>query len=266
MTTLGLNPVWPAPPKGRRLSLMGHVIADYPSPDAVRSMIEVMVNAGCGVIEIQIPFSEPMADGPVFLAANHRALAQGVDYKASLALLNDVATKYPDVRFVVMTYLNVVYRRGYAHFVEEAKGAGAAGLILPDLPFDLATELEAACEKKAFINIPLIPPNAAGARLQGLAARATAGGLAYVVARTGVTGQATAFGVGLDHVLGRLKPLTAAKLALGFGVKEPAHIAALVQSGLADYAVVGTAGLEAMEHGGLQNYESFWAGLAAATI
>jgi tryptophan synthase alpha chain len=92
---------------------MGHVIADYPSPDAVRAMIETMVVAGAKVIEIQIPFSEPMADGPLFLAANHRAIAQGVDYKAALQLMGEVSRTYPQVRFLFMSYLNVIFKRGY---------------------------------------------------------------------------------------------------------------------------------------------------------
>lgn len=247
----------------RPIALMGHVIADYPSPSDVRKMIAAMAAAGVAAIEIQIPFSEPMADGPTFLAANHKALAQGVDYAASLALLREAATAHPKVQFYLMTYVNVVYKRGWQRFAVEATAAGAVGVILPDLPFELAGAFDAACAATTFANVPLIPPNCTGERLDALCQRAPLpSDLIYAVARAGVTGAATAFGQDLAPFLQTIRQRSPARLALGFGVKLPEHVKAL--RGLADFAVVGTAALEAQARGGLDAYASFWRGLAAA--
>ncbi len=246
-----------------KVGLMGHVIADYPSSAEVRRMIAVMAAEGVAVIEIQIPFSEPMADGPTFLAANHQALAQGVDYAASLLLLREAATAHPKVQFYLMTYVNVVYKRGWQRFAAEAKASGAVGVILPDLPFELAFAFDEACAASKFANVPLIPPNCAGARLDALCRRAPLStDLIYAVARAGVTGAASAFGQNLAPFLRSIRERSPARLALGFGVKLPEHVKAL--RGLADFAVVGTAALEAHARGGLAAYTSFWRGLAAA--
>lgn len=244
------------------IGLMGHVIADYPSLADARAMIGAMAEAGVEVIEIQIPFSEPMADGPVFLAANHKALARGVDYQRSLDLMAEVTARHPDVDFVFMTYLNVVYKRGYETFVREATAAGARGVILPDLPYEYAGVLDAACRKAAFTNVPLIPPNCAGDRLKDLAGRSES--LVYAVARAGVTGAETRFGESLDGFLADLRARTKAAVALGFGIKGPDHVRAL--RGKADLAVVGTAALSAFEVGGLAGYRKLWRELVQAGL
>ena len=138
------------------------------------------------MIEIQIPFSEPMADGPLFLAANHAALARGVGYDASLALMHEASAAHPGVRFVFMSYLNPLYRRGYERFASEAAAAGAKGVIVPDLPLESAAPLEAALARHDLHNIRLIAPNADDARIAALAGSAR--GFIYAVARSGVTG------------------------------------------------------------------------------
>lgn len=237
------------PAQGRRnggLGLMGHVITDYPSPEAVRAMIATMAASGVEIIEVQIPFSEPMADGPVFLAANHQALAHGVSYQASLTLMAEVSRAHPQVRLVFMSYLNPVYRRGYQTFVAEARAAGAAGVIIPDLPVEYAQELEKA-GGDTFANIRLAAPNADAARLQQVCDGAR--GLIYAVARAGVTGATSDFEP-VRSFVGRLRQMTQLPVAVGFGVRTPDNIRQLL--GLADYAVVGTAALQAYAEGGLE--------------
>src|SRR5690606_5482150 len=99
-----------------QLGLMGHLIADYPSPAAAREIIAAMAEAGVDFIEVQIPFSEPVADGPLFLAANHEALKAGVTYQNALALMRESASAHPKTQFLFMSYLNPIYRRGYDTF------------------------------------------------------------------------------------------------------------------------------------------------------
>jgi tryptophan synthase alpha chain len=242
------------------VGLMGHVIADFPSGLAVRSMIKAMAEAGVEVIEVQIPFSEPMADGPVFLAANHKALAQGVNYESSLRLMQEVTVQYPRVAFVFMSYLNPIYKRGYETFVREAAQAGAAGVIVPDLPIEYGERLDAACAAAGLVNVRLIPPNCLGERLKELCGRAD--GLIYAVARSGVTGAKTHFGDELKELVGRIRGETDVPIAVGFGVRSATDVKML--RGLADLAVVGTASLDTYERGGLDAFKAFWQSLAAA--
>lgn len=251
-----------APRSGDRIGLMGHVIADYPSPADVRAMIGVMAERGVEVIEIQIPFSEPMADGPLFLAANHAALKAGVTYDASRRLMAEASARHPGVRFVFMSYLNVVYRRGYGAFAQDAERCGAAGVLVPDLTFDLAGPLEAALLDKGLCNIRLAAPNASLARLQDLASGAQ--GMIYAVARRGVTGSPTSFGAEVHAFLAALRPMARVPLAVGFGVSSPDDIRDL--RGAADFAVVGTASLRRFVDDGIQGFDRFWAGLAKAAL
>jgi len=244
----------------RAIGLMGHVIADYPSPTSVRQMIQAMVNAGVTVIEIQIPFSEPMADGPFFLAANHQALAQGVTYGASLRLMAEVSAAYPQVAFVFMSYLNIVYQRGYGNFVTEAVSHGAAGVIVPDLPLEYVAPLEAAGAAVDFTNVRILAPNASTQRLTELVSGAR--GLLYAVARAGVTGASSDLRQVFAFV-GHIRSLTAVPVAVGFGVRSGEDVRQLI--GHADYAIIGTASLQAFAAGGLEGFNGFWQELSVAS-
>jgi tryptophan synthase alpha chain len=237
------------------IGLMGHVIADYPSPDAVRAMIKTMVVAGAKVIEIQIPFSEPMADGPLFLAANHRAIAQGVDYKAALQLMGEVSRTYPQVRFLFMSYLNVIFKRGYESFVKDSVSHGASGVIVPDLPVEYAATIETSGASQGFANVRVIAPNTNDQRLDELTSGAAA------VARAGVTGAKSDFSSVKDFVA-RLRQRTSVPIAVGFGVRSAADIHQL--RGIADLAVIGSASLQRYEEAGIEGVQALWQELAAA--
>ncbi len=243
------------------IGLMGHVIADYPSPDAVRAMIETMVVAGAKVIEIQIPFSEPMADGPLFLAANHRAIAQGVDYKAALQLMGEVSRTYPQVRFLFMSYLNVIFKRGYESFVKDSVSHGASGVIVPDLPVEYAATIETSGASHGFANVRVIAPNTNDQRLDELTSGAA--GLIYAVARAGVTGAKSDFSSVKDFVA-RLRQRTSVPIAVGFGVRSAADIHQL--RGIADLAVIGSASLQRYEEAGIEGVQALWQELAAAAV
>lgn len=246
--------------KAGDIQLMGHVIADYPSAADVRTMIATMVAAGVDIIEIQIPFSEPMADGPVFLAANHEALRQGVGYAESLALLHEMALAYPQVAFVFMSYLNVIYKRGYERFAREAQAAGARGVIVPDLPIEHAAPLDRALTAAGLVAVRLIPPNASDARIAAVCSEAR--GMIYAVARRGVTGAQTEFGSEVESLTRRIRAQTQLPIAVGFGVKSGADVRAL--QGHADYAVIGTQSLQTFKAGGLPAFKQLWSELAAA--
>lgn len=243
-----------------RLGLMGHVIADYPSAADVRAMIAIMAECGVEVIEIQIPFSEPMADGPVFLAANHQALLQGVNYPASLRLMQEVSARYPKITFVFMTYLNIVYKRGWQAFAQDARQAGARGAIIPDLPLEYSQPLDQALTSEGLYLVRLLPPNCEAARLAALCAAAQ--GFIYAVARAGVTGARTHFGVDLKAFVDGLRSHCALPIAVGFGVRTASDVKLL--RGVADMAVIGTASLVAFQSGGLPAFQGLWQGLSDA--
>src|SRR3989338_4855679 len=150
------------------IGLIGHVVANYPDSVTVRKAIETMVKAGVALIELQIPFSEPIADGPLFTRANHDAIAHGVTIEDSFQLMQDVSEKY-DIPFVFMTYGNVIYKLGYKKFVRKAKEVGAKGIIIPDLPVDQTEDLFNECQRQKFAWIQVIPPNVTKKRLQLLA-------------------------------------------------------------------------------------------------
>lgn len=243
-----------------QIGLMGHVIADYPSAADARAMIAGMVEVGVEIIEIQIPFSEPMADGPVFLAANHEAIRHGVGYQQSLALMREMAISYPQVQFVFMSYLNLIYQRGYEGFAAEAKANGARGVIVPDLPLEHAAPLDQSLGHAGLANVRLIPPNASAARIAALCQSAQ--DLIYAVARRGVTGAQTDFGLDLKMQLQRIREQTDLPIAVGFGVKSGVDVKNL--RGLADYAVVGTQSLLSFKAGGINAFRALWQELAAA--
>jgi len=240
--------------EGQKIGLMGHIIADFPNRELALSAITTMVENGVSVIEIQIPFSEPMADGPVFMAANHRALAAGVGVEESLELMSLVSKKYPHIDFIFMTYLNIVFKMGYEIFVEKASVAGVRGLIVPDLPIEHSTALDNSCEKHGVDNIRLIAPNTTEDRMAEILSKAS--GLVYVVARKGVTGSETNFSGDLIQLIGKVRQHTGLPLAVGFGVRDGKGVEAL--SGLADYAIIGTKAFQVLEEKGVDGLKEFW--------
>lgn len=236
------------------IGVMGHVIANYPNPLLARKLIDVMVAEGVRMIEIQIPFSEPMADGPTFMVANHAAVKAGVRFKDALDLMREVSEKYPQIPFLFMSYANVIFNQGYEVFVEKAKAAGARGAIIPDLPFEMATDYLSACEKHGFANVVVIPPNIEDARLADLCR--VASGLVYAVARAGVTGSKSVLGPELDKFLARIRAHTRLPVAVGFGIQNRDDVLAL--QGRADIAVIGSQGLRVVEESGLEGATVFW--------
>ncbi len=243
-----------------RIGLIGHVIANYPTAEAARAMIRNMVDAGVAVIEIQIPFSEPAADGPVFMAANHYALENGVTVNDAFALMHEVSRAHPGTDFVFMTYLNIVYKAGYAAFVKRAAEAGARGLIVPDLPLEYVGRLDQEAKVHGLDNIRLVAPNTTDERLARICQSAR--GFVYAVARGGVTGGATTISAQLSGYTAKISALTPTPIGLGFGIRSPEDVTGL--KGISDYAIIGTAALQAWQTGGDATHRYFWGKIAKA--
>jgi tryptophan synthase alpha chain len=235
--------------------LMTHIVLGYPNLDESRRVVEQMVAAGVDLMELQIPFSEPMADGPVILHANQKALAAGVTVDQCLELASKLSREFP-IPFLFMTYYNIAFVRGPERFAREMRQAGVRGAIIPDLPYEEGAGLLAAMAREELDPIFIYAPNTSDARMAEIAARAR--GLIYCVARKGVTGATTDF-AGLGDYLRRCRRHTQLPLALGFGVKDRKDVDAI--KGLADIAVVGSETIRVIEKHGIAGVRPFIASL-----
>lgn len=229
------------------LLLMTHIVLGYPSFDDSLRVIEAMVNAGVDLMELQIPFSEPMADGPVILKANADAIANGATLDKSLALAEKVTERF-DIPFLFMTYYNILFKYGVNEFVDNMKRIGIQGAIIPDLPPEEGETYLAAMARNELAPVHIFTPNSSDERLKLISEKSE--GFVYTVARKGVTGKATQFDTELDDYLQRCRNATDLPLALGFGVKSPEDMRYI--SGKADIAVVGSETIRVMEQQGVE--------------
>jgi len=225
--------------------LMTHTVVGYPSLAASLEIVDAMAEAGVDLIELQIPFSEPMADGPVILAANQKALAQGITVEQCFDFAAKVAHKHP-IPFLFMSYYNVLFRAGLSAFAKRMKAAGLSGAIVPDLPPEEAPDYQSAMTGEGLDPIFIYAPTTSDERLRTIAQSAR--GFIYCVARKGVTGKPTSFSADLDSYLARCRAATKLPLAVGFGVQDAGDVAFL--RGKVDIAVVGSATLRLVDEKG----------------
>ena len=228
---------------------MTHVIYGYPSIEASLEWMQTLLAMGVETLEVQFPFSDPVADGPIIVEACHKALESEPKMQQCLLDLGRLARDYPDSQILLMSYLNPVYRFGITKLVETAAQQGLTGLILPDLPIEHANEYQAACAEHALDAIWLITPNMPKERIKYIASQAS--GMLYCVSRSGVTGQKSSLQSEFDLAayLAEIRQHTNVPLAVGFGIRAPQQVAGL--TGLADIAIVGSALLEAYNQGGI---------------
>lgn len=241
----------------KKIGLIGHTIINYPNFRQARAIVDILVKNQVDMIELQIPFSEPIADGPVFVKANHEAIKNGCTLDQCYQFMFDMSSRY-SIPFIFMTYANIVYKQGFYTFIKKAKEAGAKGAIIPDLPLDLADDYVKLCYDHQFAAISVISPNITIERLQMIAPLFD--GFIYAVARSGVTGSKTIFDEKVTHYLDKIRRFSNLPLAVGFGISSAANVSFL--QGKADYAVVGTQTVRLYEQQGIEGVESFWQELA----
>jgi tryptophan synthase alpha chain len=214
----------------------------YPDRESSREIIRAVAQSGADLIELGVPFSDPLADGPTIQHATQVALEQGSDTASCLSLVADLRQAGVHQPLILMAYANPVYSFGIERFVRQAGQAGADGVIVPDLPPEEAEELRAACQAQQLALIFLLPPNATGERARQLA-QATSGFL-YLVSLTGVTGTRKELPADLAKFVRQVRGLTPDPLAVGFGVSTPEQVGAI--GALADGVIVGSALIEAV--------------------
>ncbi|MDI6794521.1 MAG: tryptophan synthase subunit alpha [bacterium] len=236
----------------KKIGLMTHLVCGYPSLEVNYRTVSTMVEAGVDLMELQIPFSEPIADGPTMVKANQTALNQGTTVKDCLNLMREVTQKYT-IPFLFMTYYNIPLQQGLLNFCQQTKEAGGSGLIVPDLPPEEAKEFIAACKEYRISPILLMSPTSSDRRLEMISRMAD--GFIYCVARKGVTGPKTDFSAAVRIFLRRCREKTSLPLALGFGVTSKADVDFL--AGEADVAVIGSFMIKLLEKEGIEGVRSF---------
>jgi tryptophan synthase alpha chain len=239
----------------REILLMTHIVLGYPSFEDSLAIVESMVDAGVDLMELQIPFSEPIADGPVILNANQRSLQAGARVERCLSFAEEVAGRF-DIPFLVMSYYNILFKFGVGDFAKRLSSAGVRGAIVPDLPPEEAGEYLKAMADAGLAPIFIYSPNTTDARMAAIAEHAR--GFVYCVARKGVTGAETDF-TALDAYLARCRAATTLPLAVGFGVKERSDVDVL--RGKAEVAVIGSETIRVMQDRGVAAVRDFIAGL-----
>lgn len=244
----------------RPLLLMTHVVAGYPSLAANWEMLQAMDEAGADVVELQLPFSEPIADGPTFVRANQDAIQAGTGWAEYFDLAARASSQF-SFQTLFMGYYNSVFAMGEETFCQRLSEAGMSGFIIPDLPPEEGARLNEAARSRGLDPVLIMTPTNSPARLAEIGRQAS--GLVYCTARTGVTGRHTDLSQGVSAFLQRCRAATPLPLGLGFGIKTAADVAGV--RGLADLAIVGTAGTEAWIQRGPDGYRQFLESLAAET-
>ena len=216
--------------------LVTYATAGDPDRARSRDVVLGMARGGADVIEIGVPFSDPIADGPVIQRATERALAGGATLSTTLDLVADVRGMV-DVPLVLFTYVNPVLRFGTEAFVARAAEAGVDGVLLLDLPIEEAEATHVALTARGIDQIFLVSPTTTDDRLR--AAGRFGSGFLYAISRLGVTGARAAVATSAEPLVARVRAATSLPVALGFGISTPEHVRAV--SSYADAAVVGSA-------------------------
>lgn len=225
--------------------LIAYITAGDPDIETTRQAVLAMAAAGADVIELGLPFSDPLADGPVIQRAAERALAGGFRVRQIFELARAVRLE-SQVPLAVMTYCNPVLRFGTEAFVKEAAAAGIDALLIPDMPFEESEETAAVCRRHGLHLIRFLAPTSTNERIAGITREAT--GFIYCVSLTGVTGARDEISSRLGGMMQRIRPHTSVPLAAGFGIGTPEQAAAAAR--WADAVIVGSAIVQLVAEGG----------------
>jgi len=220
-----------------RSALLAYLMAGDPRPDATVPLALACVRGGADVIELGIPFSDPIADGPEIQAAGSRALHAGTRPTDVLGIVADLRAT-TDVPIVLMTYMNPVLAMGLETFAARAAAAGVDGVIVPDLSLEESGEVRAALDARGIDHVQLVAPSSSDERAKAIGDASR--GFLYVVARYGTTGARDALPDGLAGRLAALRRVTSLPLAVGFGVSTKDHVRSLAAMA-ADGIVIGSA-------------------------
>jgi len=232
--------------------LIGYITAGDPTPEATPKLADALIRGGVDILELGLPFSDPIADGPTIQEASLRALNAGTTPLKVLKIAGQIKAQH-DIPLVVMTYYNPVFHHGVEGFLKKAKEAGVDGSIVPDLPVEEAAEYRKAAEATGLDTVFLASPATSDERLGKIVAASS--GFMYLVSRFGVTGAQSSVADSTVALIGRVQKAAAGKipLAVGFGISKPEHVRRVIAAG-ADAAIVGSAFINIVHknHGDLE--------------
>jgi tryptophan synthase alpha chain len=240
----------------KKILLMTHIVLGYPSLETNRQVIEQMVANGVDLLEMQIPFSEPMADGPVIVKANQEALEHGITVRRCLDFAREITAAHA-IPFLFMTYYNIIFKFGVEEFFREAKEIGIRGFIIPDLPPEEGEDFFALSRRYGIAAILIYAPTSTPERMRELARYSR--GFIYCAARKGVTGKQTDFDASFNDYMRTCRENTDLPLAVGFGISSKEDVDYL--TGKADIAVIGTRTINLVNEQGVAAVGPFIAGL-----
>jgi len=244
--------------KEKDLLVMAHVVCGYPSFEDNLKELEIMAEAGVDIVELQFPFSEPSADGPLFVHANEQSLKSGTTVEQCFELMTEVSARFP-FKVLMMGYYNTAFKMGEELFIQRLKAAGGVGFILPDLPIEESGSLHKLAEEAGIEPVILMTPTSTDKRLAMLGAASR--GMVYAVARKGVTGSKTNMGDDVLALINRCREHTDVPIGVGFGISSKQDMDFL--RGHADMAIIGTAALKVWEESGADGLRGFFKDLMA---
>ena len=242
-----------------RATLVPYVTSGFPSRSTTVDVLAGLAEAGGDVLELGVPFSDPLADGPTIQESTFRALEGGMSVAGTLEVLAEFR-RGSDAPIVLFSYLNPLREYGLEAFLSDAEEAGAQGLLLTDVPTGADPQVEEAVLDSALDLIRLIAPTTRPDRADAIAKQGQ--GFLYYISRTGVTGAREALAEGLGRDVGALREVVELPVAVGFGISTPEQ--ATVVSGVADGVVVGSALIQALDDGGPEGAVAFLASLRSA--
>lgn len=231
----------------KNILLMTHIVLGYPSFEDNRKVIAQMVENGVDCIEMQIPFSEPMADGPIILKANQDSIAAGTTIDDCFQFATEMTAAH-DIPFLFMTYCNILFKHGEKRFFERSKKAGITGFIVPDLPPEMGKDFFELSKTHEIAPVLIYAPTSTDKRMKEL--DSFADGFIYCVARRGVTGKKSKLGEDFTEYLEHCRNATKLPLAVGFGIQSKDDIDQLI--GKADMAVIGSHTIKLVDRDGVE--------------
>ncbi|HVU46050.1 MAG TPA: tryptophan synthase subunit alpha, partial [Terracidiphilus sp.] len=229
--------------------LVVYVTAGDPSLEVTREIVLEAVDAGADVIELGVPFSDPLADGPIIQRASERALQHGVSLKDVLGLAREIRAARPEPGLVIFSYLNPILRYGLSRFADDAAAAGVDGVLATDMIVEEAGDYLSELARVNLAPIFLAAPTSPDERLEAIASHSK--GFVYAISRTGITGKQQSLTSDAEALVARIRRWTTLPVAVGFGISNADHVAQVAE--FADAAVVGSAIVELIERATREN-------------
>jgi len=237
-----VNRISPVFNKPGHIALIPYVTVGYPSIEATLKVVPLLASSGCDIVELGIPFSDPLADGATIQKASFQALQNGVTPGLCLEVASQLSRKV-DIPLVFMTYFNPVFSHGLEEFCSACASSGVSGLIIPDLPPEEGSELEAITRKQSLDLIYLLAPTSTEERIRLVAEKSR--GFIYLVSVTGVTGVRDSLPSGLETFVARVRKVAAQPLCVGFGISTLGQASQVAR--IADGVIVGSRVIQLME-------------------